>query len=143
MTNTLGIMLGILSNYPWTRLSVRIIAEIKRQFFHMVMHVFDNSNLSKGFLQSTPGTWSQTHAYDYMETRIYMETRLYDYRVYAHLENLDSLELSANFEEIQKLRQYSGNFVRNFDISPEIFILKLILYFRTDILPRRSGLSGF
>ena len=47
MTNTLGIMLEILSNYPWTRLSLRIIAAIKRQFFHMVMHVLDNSNLSR------------------------------------------------------------------------------------------------
>ena len=47
MTNTLGIMLEILTNYPWTRLSVRIIGVIKRQFFHMVMHVFDNSNLSQ------------------------------------------------------------------------------------------------
>ena len=47
MTNTLGIMLEILNNYPWTRLSVRIIGAIKRQFFRMVMHVFDNSNLSQ------------------------------------------------------------------------------------------------
>ena len=49
MTNALGIMLDILSNYPWTRLSVRIIEAIKRQFFHMAMvtHVFDNSNLSQ------------------------------------------------------------------------------------------------
>ena len=46
MTNTLGIMLEILKNYPWTRLSVRIIGVIKRQFFDMVTHVFDNSNLS-------------------------------------------------------------------------------------------------
>ena len=45
MTNTLGIMREILNNYPWTRLSVRIIRAIKRQFFHMVTHVFDNSNL--------------------------------------------------------------------------------------------------
>ena len=34
-------------DYPWTRLSVRIIGAIKRQFFHMVTHVFDNSNLSQ------------------------------------------------------------------------------------------------
>ena len=40
-------MLEILSIYPWTRLSVRIIEAIKRQFFNMVMHVFDNSNLSQ------------------------------------------------------------------------------------------------
>ena len=45
MTNTLGIMLEILDNYPWTRLPVKIIGVIKRQFFHMVTHVFDNSNL--------------------------------------------------------------------------------------------------
>ena len=47
MTNTLGIMLEILNNYPWTRFSVRIIGAIKRQFFHMVTHAFDNSNLSQ------------------------------------------------------------------------------------------------
>ena len=47
MTNTLGIMLEILNNYPWTRLTVRIIGAIKRQFFHMVRHVFDNGNLSQ------------------------------------------------------------------------------------------------
>ena len=47
MTNTRGIMLEILSNYPWTKLSVRIIGAIKRQFFHMVTHVFDNNNLSQ------------------------------------------------------------------------------------------------
>ena len=47
MINTLGIMLEILSNYPLARLSMRIIGEIKRQFFHMVTYVFDNSNLSQ------------------------------------------------------------------------------------------------
>ena len=47
MTNTLGIMLEFLNNYPWTGLSVRIIGAIKRQFFHMVTHVFDNSKLSQ------------------------------------------------------------------------------------------------
>ena len=47
MTNTLGIMLEILNNYPWIRLSVRIIEVIKRQIFLMVMHVFNNSNLSQ------------------------------------------------------------------------------------------------
>ena len=47
MRNRLGIMLEILNNYLWTRLSVRIIGAIKRQFFHMVTHVFDNSNLSQ------------------------------------------------------------------------------------------------
>ena len=40
-------MLEILSNCLGTRLSVRIIGAIKRQFFHMVRHVFDNSNLSQ------------------------------------------------------------------------------------------------
>ena len=45
---TFGIMLEILNNYPWTRLSVKIIGVIiKAQFFHMVMYVFDNSNLSQ------------------------------------------------------------------------------------------------
>ena len=47
MTNTLGIMLHILNNYAWTRLSVRIIGAIKSHFFHMATHVFDNSNLSQ------------------------------------------------------------------------------------------------
>ena len=48
MTNTLGIMLDILNNnHPWTRLSVRTIGVIKRQFCHMVTHVLDNSNLSQ------------------------------------------------------------------------------------------------
>ena len=47
MTNTLGIMLEILNNYSWTRLSVRIIGTIKRQYFDMVTHIFDNSNLSE------------------------------------------------------------------------------------------------
>ena len=47
MKNTLGIMLEILNNYLWTRLSVRIIGAIKRQFFHIVTHVLDNSNLSQ------------------------------------------------------------------------------------------------
>ena len=37
------------------RLSVRIIGVIKKQFFHMITHVFDNSNLSQEILQSTPG----------------------------------------------------------------------------------------
>ena len=47
MTNALGITLEIINNYPWTRLSVRIIGAIKRQFYHMVTHVFDNSNRSQ------------------------------------------------------------------------------------------------
>ena len=47
MTNTLGIMLEISHNCSSARLSVRIIGAIKRQFFHMVTHVFDNSNLSQ------------------------------------------------------------------------------------------------
>ena len=36
-----------LNNYPWTRLAIRIIGVIKRQFVRMVAHVFDNSNLSQ------------------------------------------------------------------------------------------------
>ena len=36
-----------LSNYRWTRLAVRIIGAIKRQFFHMVTHVLTHSNLSQ------------------------------------------------------------------------------------------------
>ena len=47
MTNTLGIMLETLKNYPWTRLSVRIMGAIKRQFFDTVTHVFENSDLSE------------------------------------------------------------------------------------------------
>ena len=71
MTNTLGIMLEILTNYPWNRLSVRItlIGVIKRQFF-------DNNNLSQEIFAID--TWgalicSLEHAYDpsnYMETRL-------------------------------------------------------------------------
>ena len=37
----------ILNTYPWTRLAVRILGEIKRQFFNMVIHAFHNSNLSQ------------------------------------------------------------------------------------------------
>ena len=47
MTNILGIMVEILNNYPWARLSERIIGVIKRQFLHTVTHLFDNSNLSQ------------------------------------------------------------------------------------------------
>ena len=47
MTYTLGIMLEIVDNYPWTRLSVRITGAIKGSFFDMVMHNYDNSNLSQ------------------------------------------------------------------------------------------------
>ena len=42
---------GDLKNYPLTRLSVRTIGAIKRQFFHMVVHVFYNSNLSQEILE--------------------------------------------------------------------------------------------
>ena len=48
-------MLVILNNYLWTRLSVRIIRVIDRQFFHMVTHVFDNRNLSQEIFAVTPG----------------------------------------------------------------------------------------
>ena len=47
MTNTLRIMLEILNNYPWTRLSVRITGVIERQFFPDGNACFDNSNLSQ------------------------------------------------------------------------------------------------
>ena len=43
------------NNYPWTRPSLTITGVIKRQFFHMVTHVFDNSNLSKEI--SAIDTW--------------------------------------------------------------------------------------
>ena len=36
-----------LKNYPWTKLSERIIGVITRQFFHMITHGFHNSNLSQ------------------------------------------------------------------------------------------------
>ena len=36
-----------LNSYPWTRLLVRIIRVLKRQFFRMITRVFDNSNLSQ------------------------------------------------------------------------------------------------
>ena len=82
MTNTLRIMLEILNNYPWTRLSVRIIGVIKRQFFHMVRHVFDNSNLSQEIFAMD--TWrsvicSLGHGRKHMLTILLttcMETRL-------------------------------------------------------------------
>ena len=48
MTNTLGIMLEILNNYSWTRLSVRIIRVINNAVFSDGNDVFDNSNLSQG-----------------------------------------------------------------------------------------------
>ena len=75
MTNTLGIMLEILNNYPWTRLSVRIIGVIKRQFFHMVTHVFDNNDFCNPHQGAVicSATWSKAHAYDpsgYMESRL-------------------------------------------------------------------------
>ena len=65
-------MLETLSNYPETRLSMRIIGAIKRQFFHMVTHVFDNSNLSQEIFAIDTWravicifrTWSQAHVYD-------------------------------------------------------------------------------
>ena len=47
MTNTPGGLTKLSRNYPWTKLLVRIIGVIKRQFFHMVTHVFDNTNLSQ------------------------------------------------------------------------------------------------
>ena len=37
-------------NYPRTTFSVRIIGAIKRQFFHIVMHVFDNAISHERFL---------------------------------------------------------------------------------------------
>ena len=46
---------------------VRITGAVKRQFFHMVTHFFDNSNLSQeSFAIDTWravlfGTWSQVH----------------------------------------------------------------------------------
>ena len=82
VTNTLRITLKIINNYPWTRLSVRIIGAIKRPFFHMVTHVFDNSNLSQETFSID--TWraviyflehqTQTHACDLCD---YIENQLH------------------------------------------------------------------
>ena len=70
MTNTLGVMLYTLNSYQWTRLSVRIIGAITRQFFHMITHVFDNSNLSQEiFAIDTCGAHAHD-PYDYMEPRL-------------------------------------------------------------------------
>ena len=86
MTNTLGIMLEILTitnylcnypcNYPWTRLSVRITGTIKRQFLHMVSHVFDNSNLSQEIFaidawRAVISSLGHGRKHDYMKTRLY------------------------------------------------------------------------
>ena len=80
MKNTLGIMLELLTNYLSTRLSLRIIGVIKRQFFHKVKHVFDNSNLSQEIFAID--TWravicSLGHGRKHMLTN-YMETSLYN-----------------------------------------------------------------
>ena len=75
------IMLEIVNNYPWTRLSVRIIGVTKRQLFHMVTHVFDDSNLSQEIFPidtwraviCSLGHGRKVHACDpsdYMETRL-------------------------------------------------------------------------
>ena len=76
MTNTLGITLDIINNYPWTRLSVRIIGAIKRQFFTW----FDNSN-QEIFAINTWGAliYSLGHGHKHMLAilpTILMETRL-------------------------------------------------------------------
>ena len=42
-------------NYSWIRFSVRMIGSSKRQFFHMVTHVFDKSDLSQEIF--TVDTW--------------------------------------------------------------------------------------
>ena len=86
MTITLGIMLEILNNYPWTRLSLRIVEAKKRQFLHMVTVFLIIAISYNKFLKSTPlgtcimlfGTWSQAHAYDlsdYMETMLRCQLR--------------------------------------------------------------------
>ena len=93
MTNTLGIMLEILGNYPGTRLSVKITGAIKRQLFSHGNAIFDNSNLSHArdicdrYLESCNmlfWTWSQAHAYDpsnYMKTRLKSE---YSQRIFIN-----------------------------------------------------------
>ena len=43
----MGSLLETLNNYTWTILKVRIIGAIKRQFFHMVTHIFNNSDLTQ------------------------------------------------------------------------------------------------
>ena len=81
-------MLQILNYYPWTRLAVRIIGAIKRQFFLMVTHVFDDSNLSQETFAID--TWRAViyslghgrkhmlacNPSNYMEARLYIEIRL-------------------------------------------------------------------
>ena len=57
-----------------------ILGAIKRQFFLMVTHVFDNNNLSQGTLAID--TWRAVryslghdcHPSDYMETRLYISS---------------------------------------------------------------------
>ena len=74
-------MLEILNSYRWTRLSVRITGAINRQCFHMIKHVFDNSNLSQEIFAidtwraviCSLGHGRQAHAYDPSNN---METRL-------------------------------------------------------------------
>ena len=61
-----------LNNYPWTRLSVRIIGVIKTQFFHMVMYVFDNSNISKEiFAIDTYAIWEMVASTCLRSFRLY------------------------------------------------------------------------
>ena len=55
MKNTFGIMLQILNNYLWTIIAVRMTGAIKKQFFLMVTHVFDDSNLSHDIFATN--TW--------------------------------------------------------------------------------------
>ena len=55
VTNKLGIMLEIINNCSSTRLAVRIIGVIKRQYFHLVTHVLKIAITHKRLLQSTTG----------------------------------------------------------------------------------------
>ena len=123
MTNTLAILLEISTtiNYSWTKLSVRIIGAIKRQFFHMVTHVFDNSNLSQenfckrhlGSCNMLFGTSSQAHAYDpsdYMETRLKLKLQDAIYRLRFYSNSLTHiLSLSNSHNNIPSIQKNRGD----------------------------------
>ena len=91
MTNTLGIMLEILNNYPWTRLSIRIIGAISRQFFHMVTHVFHNSNLSQKMFAID--TWRDViYSWDKVANTCLRSFRLYGDQASSKLDQAQEIE---------------------------------------------------
>ena len=72
----------LINNYPWIRLSSRIIEAIKRQLFHVVTHVF-YSNLSQEIFaidtwRAVNTRWDMVAHTCLRSFRLhYMETRLY------------------------------------------------------------------